>query len=333
MHGRATPQGTIFVSIASFCDPLLWFTVRSAWEKSAHPERLAFGILEQAPSGAPPEVINGPWSQQQLRYLHVLPKRSKGACWARSIVFQMYWEQDYLLQIDSHTLFKENWDLELIKTLEQVSAETGTRKVILSTRPFAFDLDSEGALTTNEYTREALVLNPRQGASFDKDHPILPFDASVSGQERPIRGSQIAAGFLFTRGVFAQEVPYDPELYFHGEEQNLAIRAFTRGWDIWHPNVPPLFHQYKDHKAKRYSMHWDAEYDREREVPWLDLEKASHKRMRELLFDRTLTGVFGLGSVRTLREFSELSGIDYEQRRIDAPSESVSVMSNSYVKM
>jgi hypothetical protein len=213
-------------------------------------------------------------------------------------------------------LFQEDWDSKLIQTLEEISSESGTQKIILSTRPFGFDFDSERRLTTKEYTKEALALRPKQGANFDEEHPILPFEAFVSGLERPVKGFQIAAGFIFTRGFFSKEVPYDPQLYFHGEEQNLAIRAFTRGWDIWHPNVPPLFHQYKDHKTQNYTMHWNQTHDRERKVSWTELEKASRERMRALLFDRTLIGAFGLGSTRTLQEFGDLSGIDYERKRL-----------------
>lgn len=308
-------KARIFVSIASYCDPLLWWTVRSAWEQSYNPERLLFGILDQSPAEAAVESINGPWSGQ-LRYTHALPKDSGGACWARSLVFEMCDGPDYLLQIDSHTYFQKNWDQTLIDTLERISTESATEKVVLSTRPFGFDLDAELVPTTKEYTRKALLLKPTKGTCFERDHPILPFDAYVSDLERPTRGFQVAAGFIFTRGTFAKDVPYDPQIYFHGEEQNLSVRAFTRGWDIWHPNIPPLFHQYKDHKSQTHSMHWDPIIDRERSVSWFEREKASRRRMRELLFDGTLVGIFGLGDIRTLREFEELSGIDYELKRI-----------------
>jgi hypothetical protein len=308
-------RATIFVSIASYCDPLLWWTVRNAWEQSSNPERLVFGILDQSLSGDSANTIDRPWSGR-LRYSHVLPKDSQGVCWARSLVFQMYEAEDYLLQIDSHTHFKKGWDSTLIKTLERISTETGREKVIISTRPFGFDLDPKLGPVTKEYTTKALVLKPRQGVGFDQDHPILPFDSFVSDQERPVKGFQVAAGFIFTRGHFAKDVPYDPQLYFHGEEQNLFIRAFTRGWDVWHPDIPPLFHQYKNHNNQKHSMHWDPVFDLERPVSWFALEKASRKRMRELLFDRTLTGEFGLGSSRTLEDFRDVSGIDYERRRI-----------------
>ncbi len=309
---------TIFVSIASYCDELLWWTVRSAWKTAAHPERLVFGIVEQAPQRSADADLNGPWSRQ-VRYVHVVPKDSRGACWARSVVFALYAGEDYLLQIDSHTMFEKNWDCRLVGNLEDISAKHENDKVILSTRPFGFELDERGEARTKVYTKQSLVLRPKPGVIFKDDHPILPFEAFASGKEEPVLGFQIAAGFIFTRGSFVEEVPYDPQLYFHGEEQNLAVRAFTRGWDIWHPNGPPLFHQYKDHAKRSYAVHWSVEHDRERSVRWEQFERMSKARMRQLLFDRFLLGVYGLGIVRTLSAFSLLSGINYPAKELAPP--------------
>lgn len=316
------PQRTIFVSIASYCDDLLWWTVRSAWTTAAHPERLIFGIVEQSPARSADADLNGPWSRQ-TRYVHVVPKDSRGACWARSVVFSLYAGEDYLLQIDSHSMFEKNWDCRLVGDLEVISAKHENDKVILSTRPFGFELDERGGARSKVYTKQSLVLRPKLGVIFKDDHPILPFEAFPSGKEEPVLGFQIAAGFIFTRGTFVEEVPYDPQLYFHGEEQNLAVRAFTRGWDIWHPNGPPLFHQYKDHAKRSYAVHWSVEHDRERSVRWEQLERMSKARMRQLLFDKSQRGVCGLGNIRTLADFSALSGIDYLSRRVAVPQVNV----------
>lgn len=74
------PQRTIFVGIASYCDELLWWTVRSAWTTAAHPERLIFGIVEQSPARSADVDINGPWSRQ-ARHIYVVPKDSGDAEW------------------------------------------------------------------------------------------------------------------------------------------------------------------------------------------------------------------------------------------------------------
>ncbi len=41
---------SIFISIASYCDPLLGFTMERAWKQARWPEQLRFGIVEQSPA-------------------------------------------------------------------------------------------------------------------------------------------------------------------------------------------------------------------------------------------------------------------------------------------
>ena len=50
--------------------------------------------------------------------------------------------------------------------------------------------------------------------------------------DEPVKSCHIAAGFFFTSGRFVEEVPYDPQLYFHGEEQSLALRVCCLGLQI-----------------------------------------------------------------------------------------------------
>ena len=59
-------------------------------------------------------------------------------------------------------------------------------------------------------------------------------------------GYLIAAGCLFTRGSFVKDVPYDQSLYFYGEELSIALRAFTRGYGIYHIPSTPIYHLYTD---------------------------------------------------------------------------------------
>ena len=52
----------------------------------------------------------------------------------------------------------------------------------------------------------------------------------------PELSTTILAGFIFTYGKIVEEIPYDPEISFFGEEICFAVRAWTRGWDIYSPS-------------------------------------------------------------------------------------------------
>ena len=55
-----------------------------------------------------------------------------------------------------------------------------------------------------------------------------------------------------------REVPYDPDLYFHGEEVAMSARLWTSGFNIYAPNRLLLFHLYKtEHTDQEHAAtHW-----------------------------------------------------------------------------
>jgi hypothetical protein len=75
---------TIFISIASYCDPLLWWTLRSAWARAAQSEWLTFGVVDQTPARGAKQASSGPWAGH-VRYVQVHPSDSRGACRARAL--------------------------------------------------------------------------------------------------------------------------------------------------------------------------------------------------------------------------------------------------------
>lgn len=56
-----------------------------------------------------------------------------------------------------------------------------------------------------------------------------------------------AAGFSFALALWLVEVPYCPHLphLFFGEEQYMLLRMWTRGWDVFAPTQPVVFHQWE----------------------------------------------------------------------------------------
>src|SRR6185437_7520232 len=126
-------------------------------------------------------------------------------------------------------------------------ADTHSKKPILTTYPNPF---TPGA-------NEVLTGEPLQVAfqAFTSDGiPQLRPQNFPRKPTRPVRARFIAAGFLFTCGRFVEEVPYDPELYFMGEETAMTVRAFTHGYDFFHPAETILWHDYgRQHTRK----HWE----------------------------------------------------------------------------
>lgn len=314
---------SIFVSLAAFNEPLLEFTLDSMFAQANTPSAIFVGLVDQSTDN------NRAWLSdksywRQIRYVQIDPIDARGVSWARSLVFSLYQDEEYLLQIDSHTWFDSGWDVQLIECLNHLKHISA--KPVLSTYPPPFEFDDDNKpFKTLAPTTAIYALRPYPETKPSADCATLGFRVEhVQGGEF-IEGYHIGAGFLFAPGAFVQDVPYDPYMYFHGEEQNLAIRAFTHGWNIFHPqqSVIPLFHLYKQKNVSHRTHHWHPDYEAQRVVKWSELKKRADRRLLDLIHRPERCGRFGPGSVRTLVDFIALSGIDYLGSKSVEPSAAV----------
>lgn len=305
MHPR------IFVSVAAYADPHLEYTLKNALRQAAHPEALVFGVLNQTTNRLSDKTM---LQQFPVRLIQITPPESYGAAWARSVIQTLYDNERYFLQIDSHMVFERGWDTHLIDTLEKLPP-----KSIISAYPYGYSRVVEKIIFDCEVSTETtLVIRPMPDQILTPENPVLHFHSCHLPERRPVLGSHIAGGFLFTTGDFLQEVPYDPQWYFHGEEQGLTLRAFTHGWDIYHiPNIP-LYHLYKSANIDHTGHHWHKKWQRSsQQVAHLD--DRARRRLSDLIAGR-LQGVYGLGGARSLADFAIRSGINYRDCTITEPA-------------
>jgi len=129
--------------------------------------------------------------------------------------------------------------------------------------------------------------------------------------ERPLRARFLSAHFLFTLGNFIDEVRYDPDLYFHGEEIMLAIRAFTCGYALLHPSEHILWHEYT--RAYRIK-HWDDHVQaRGVALEWHERDAVSREKVRQFLLAPHI-GPFGCGTERSFAEYEAYAGLSFRHR-------------------
>ena len=120
---------SIFISVASYCDPVLGFTLARARAAARWPEHLHFGVVDQSLTTLP-QPVAAELRPAKLSYLRIEPVYARGPCWARAIAMAFYEGEDWFFQIDSHMDFDPHWDQRLIA---QASALMPQRKgVVLS---------------------------------------------------------------------------------------------------------------------------------------------------------------------------------------------------------
>jgi hypothetical protein len=293
---------TIFVQIASYRDPELLPTLRDCVIKAAHPENLRFGLCWQHDET---ENLGEFLGDPRFRMIDVPHQDSKGVCWARNTIQSLYAGEAYTLQLDSHHRFIPAWDTALIDMLEAIDSNKplltsyaphyDPRKPNLpKSKPWkvAFDqFSSDGRLLTRP--------------SFIEDHCDL---------ENPIPARFYSAHFAFAHGTFCCEVKHDPLLYFHGEEITIAVRAFTHGYDLFHPHKVIVWHEYTRSYRRK---HWD---DHNNGIdPWYARDSNARERIAALLEKHNAAielGEFGLGTVRTLTDYEHYAGINFKLRLV-----------------
>lgn len=303
---------TIFVSVASYCDRLLEQTVRDALAKASRPDKLRFGIVEQ---NFIEKRLKYDDIKSQVRYVGIDVRDTRGACWARSLAMSLYSGETWFMQIDSHMVFDQGWDETILLSAARCSQMSP--KFVISNYPHPFKM-IEGVPVTERSTDGILYNYVNDDFEFKEENTVILFTAASRTSDIPLKGFHMAAGFIFTHGRFVYEVPYDPHLYFEGEEQTLSVRAWTHGWDIYHiPNVP-IYHLYStgDVETTHREVHWSPNADQERIQRWWELDNKSKARMTALLQRNADLGIYGLGKARTLIEYANFSGIDYRNKTI-----------------
>lgn len=301
---------TIFVSIASYRDPDCQNTVRDLFEKATCPDRVFIGICLQVVPGEDGNcLVSLPERSGQLRIDEIPVWESRGACWARSRIQALWRGEDYFLQVDSHMRFVRGWDEKLIAMLAKCPSE----KPVLSTYPLSFTPPDTFAednivyLCPRGFDEQGVLRNDSTSTSLDKA-PAVPLPSFLIG-----------AGLVFTRGKVVEEVPYDPQIYFQGEEITFAVRLWTSGWDIFTPNEVIAYHDYgvrPNGALPDRVRHWEDKKD------WYALDQISKGRIRHLLGIKPATtpdelreiGKFGLGTVRSISEYEAASGLDFKAR-------------------
>jgi len=294
---------TIFVSIASYRDPDCQTTVGDLFAKATFPERIVIGVCLQIVRGEDADCLVESERPEQLRIIEVPASESRGACWARSRVQSLWRGEDYFFQVDSHMRFVVGWDERLISML----AACPGLKPVLSTYPLAFT-------PPDTFAHDKLVTIRPKG--FDQDG-VLAQNSSLSTlniTEALQLSPFISAGMLFTLGRVVEKVPYDPHLYFTGEEITLGVRLWTHGWDIYRPNQVIAYHNYT--KQPERPRHWADQTD------WGQLGKRSRQRICHLLEVEATTDPgclidierYGLGSARTLAAYETFSELDFTRR-------------------
>jgi glycosyltransferase involved in cell wall biosynthesis len=296
----------IFVQIASYRDPQLVPTIKSMLENAKKPKNLVIGVCRQYHPDDKFDSLEEYKNDKRFRVLDILYSESKGVCWARNQVQQLYKGEEYTLQIDSHMRFEKNWDDEFIKMVKQLQKK-GYKKPLLTGYVSSFNPDNDPQERIKDPWRMAFDRFIPEGAVFFLPETIPNWNQMTE----PVTARFYSAHFAFTLGEFCNEVQHDPEFYFHGEEISIAARAYTWGYDLFHPHKVLIWHEYT---RKGRTKQWDDDKE------WVRKNEHSHKKNRQLFGmdgeEMIDMGKYGFGKIRTLSDYEKYSGLLFSKRAV-----------------
>jgi hypothetical protein len=256
---------SVFVSIANYRDPEVENTVRSLIENTTSNVTLNIYVLSQCHAR---ERIDLPLSSDDgrviVRQKFVIPDQSRGTCWARAEIQREYSGEDFYLQLDAHVQLTPRWD-EII--LRDCAIAASDRPVVLTSHLPTYELVDGQRLVPEKRPTHFRVI---QEHWVPESRQLLGYPHA-----RPCRAFFFSGHFAFARGRFVEDVPYDPEIFFRGEEISMAIRAYCCGYDLRTPSQYVGAHLWQQSQGGDRPLFSDAEDDAKRTLSWADRDIAS----------------------------------------------------------
>lgn len=305
----------IFVSIAAYRDPDVVATIQSAVNNAAR--QVAVGVVLQY------DTLTGSddsWLRAlpRARVRRVDYRDAAGPCVARAAALDLYAEEDFVLQVDSHTRFRRNWDVDLVEEWTRCR----NANAILTAYPMDFE-DAQDERPT--------LLAPD---SFDQDGMLRSVGRKLLRvQNGPIPSPLWCAGFSFCTGEAYRRVPYDPSLrfLFFGEELSMAARFWTHGYDFYAPSKAIIYHKWS--REGRPNFLTDSVVPPEEIAAARSKSQAKVKALLARSTSDTEDNRFGLGRARSLKDFQRNLKVDLQTRVIQADAKNAGQPPDVFVEV
>jgi hypothetical protein len=302
---------TIFIHLPAYRDPELVPTIKDALKNAKYPKRIHFGICRQYHPDDKFDDLTEFKGDKRFNIYECLYTEAKGLPWARAVINeQLMGKQDYILQLDSHHRFAQDWDMTLIEMHNQREKQ-GYKPILAAYLPLYTPFNDPEGRSMEPWQQQFACFYPH-GTIFIrpsllhgwKDMTEPPFSRFLSGH------------FCFARTEWAREVKHDPDIYFSGEEINLTVRSYTHGYDMFHPHKLVVWHSTM-REERSGMLKWDD--DAKLGVDWWNRQNTARAKIRQLFrvedngYD--LTG-YDLGTARTIEDYEVYAGVNFKTRSV-----------------
>ena len=302
-------SSTIFVSIASYRDPECAFTVKRLLEHAVYPERVFIGILQQNKIDKDHDCTELLHDKElaQVRVKTVDAKKARGPLYARSVIIdELFNNEQYYLQIDSHTYPVIGWDVLALQQLDASPSENP----VLTCYPDDYDMyNADAPKSKTRWLMRFMRWNEAGIPEFENTY--CPEHVCKSNVPTPCLF--YAAGFCFASSEILQVLKPLKEIskdVFFGEEVLVALVLFTHGWDLFTPSKPLIYHLWNRDYRPTFWEHQNSKR--------IEKGKTNVDKILQILQGKTKGQSNNyLGQSKTLKEFETHCGIDFTRKTVD----------------
>jgi hypothetical protein len=288
---------SIFVSIASFRDNELTNTLYSLLSQAKDLSKIHVCIFSQDEDNKHPKLESlfdlfgvSDYTYEKINYLD-----STGVGYARNYIQNFIKsEHDFYLQIDSHSRFIKDWDQKLIEDYNSCSKYWNS-EIILTSYPYGFVYDEFGNFKCDKFDKPHTV----QATSFKNE--FIPYNCKnveYAGEENGMLTGYFCAGLAFGKAKTFLDTPYDPEIFFYGEEQTLSIRLYEKGIKLIGPPKNYIYHDYSGAGRKRQ---WEGNQSN-----YLQNEKRSEQRLLDFYSGNLSDERYSLKDIKSINNWADI---------------------------
>jgi hypothetical protein len=297
----------IFVSLAAYRDPDLINTVRSFYEKAKNKESLFFSLVSH--EGPETDFDFSFIPKDQISYQKIDYRLADGACSGRHLANSLLSDKyKYFLHTDSHSRAKQDWDDMLIKEYSKCSVKWG-EDYIFTKYPHGFKKEwDENGIGKDVINQENESLNKVDAVWDETEYVYLLRWRDLEDLEYGDKVYGFAANFAFGSVKAFMKAPYDPYMYFLGEEISLGVRLSVQGVNLVAPAINAIYTNYDRDNGKRGGFHWNDN------STWGLRDKSARQRLAKLFTLQDL-GVYGLQDyAEEYRALQKEMGLDFESK-------------------
>lgn len=240
---------TIYISIATLEDPDLHNTLMSAIFNSDDRKQLHIGIAATTEEKFYEERVVGyeKFAKVSTKLFDI--KNNRGLAKGRINSRFAYDDEDYILQIDSHTNFEKSWDTKLKQLYDGAIKETSNDKTILTSylSPYV-NLDGK-AVPLERWSRYCVYTNYWVAANVRlmawEQIPMHIFPEQYRRDSLFVPANKTGAHFMFSNKRWAYEQYLPESIVFAEEEVIHTIHLLENNFSLVFPNSElPLTHRY-----------------------------------------------------------------------------------------